>query len=176
MTEDAAIRIDCDSAEFVHVPPTWSSSFAQNPRNLSHRILGTSPASSELDISNETDIPRVPLTASPTHFASHVLGSPVSSRHYHRMAPTIAWHKTCPKRGRAQNILAVKATAVYPAKATAARSPPTLVNTRKRSPPVYRIKACPSGNCGCTKRSSVRWHLVNVQIRFMSITTVCSSY
>src|ERR1044071_7742707 len=30
------------------------------PRNTSHRILGTSPASSELDIPNETDIPRVP--------------------------------------------------------------------------------------------------------------------
>src|ERR1043165_2464824 len=85
MTEDAAIRIDCDSAEFVHVPHTWSSSFAQNPRNLSHRILGTSPVSSELDFSNETDIPRVPLTASSTCFASHVLGSPVSSRHCHRM-------------------------------------------------------------------------------------------
>src|SRR3954471_22865829 len=55
-----------DSAEFVHVPHTWSSSFAQNPRNLSHRILGTSPVSSELDIPNETDIPRVSLTASPT--------------------------------------------------------------------------------------------------------------
>ena len=54
MTEDAAIRIDCDSAEFVHVPHTWSSSFAQNPRNLSHRILGTSPVSSELDFSNDT--------------------------------------------------------------------------------------------------------------------------
>src|SRR3954465_13891491 len=91
MTEDGAIRIVCDSAEFVHVTHTWSSSFAQNPRNLSHRILGTSPASSELDISNETDIPRVSLTASPTCFASHALGSPVSSRHCHRMAPTIAW-------------------------------------------------------------------------------------
>src|ERR1041385_8005283 len=107
MTEDAAIRIDFDSAECVHVTHTWSSSFAQNPWNLSHRILGTSPVSSELDISNETDIPRVSLTASPTYFASHALGSPVSSRHYHRMASTIAWHKTCPKRGRDQNILAV---------------------------------------------------------------------
>src|SRR3954471_6282690 len=92
MTEDAAIRIDCDSAEFVHVNHTWSSSFAQNPRNLSHRILGTSPASSELDFSNETDIPRVLLTASPTCFASHALGSPVSSRNCRRMVPTI----TCP--------------------------------------------------------------------------------
>src|SRR3954471_9356410 len=69
MTEDSAIRIVFDSAEFVHVPHTWSSSFAQNPRNLSHRILGTSPVSSELDIPNETDIPRVHLTASPTHLS-----------------------------------------------------------------------------------------------------------
>src|SRR3954470_6111522 len=133
MTEDSAIRIVFDSAEFVHVTYTWSSSFAQNPRNLSHRILGTSPVSSELDIPNETDIPRVALTASPTHFARHVLGSPVSSRYCHRMAPTIAWPKTCPKRGRAQNILAVKATAVYPAKATVPWRPPSLVNTRKRT-------------------------------------------
>ena len=91
MTEDSAIRIVCDSAEFVHVHHTWSSSFAQNPRNLSHMILETSPASSDLDFSNETNIPRVPLTASPTCFASHALGSPVFSRHYHRIVPTIAW-------------------------------------------------------------------------------------
>src|ERR1044071_7858761 len=161
MTEDAAIRIVCDSAEFVHVTHTWSSSFAQNLRKLSHRILGTSPVSSELDISNETDIPCVPLTASPTHFASHVLGRPVSSRHYHRMAPTIAWHKTCPKRGPAKNILAVKATAVHPAKATAARSPPTLVNTHKELPPVDRIKACPHRQLWLHEKISVRWHLVN---------------
>src|SRR3954470_22645746 len=102
--------------------------------------------------------------------------APVSSRHYHRMAPTIAWHKTCPKRGRAQNILAVKTTAVYPAKATAARSLPTLVNTHKRSPPVYRIKAFPYRKLWLHEKSSVRWHLVNVQIRFMSISTTCSSY
>src|ERR1041384_3651541 len=117
MTEDAAILIDCDSAEFMPVPHTWSSSFAQNPRNLSHRILGTIPASSELDISNETDIPCVPLTASPTCFGSHALGSPVSSRHCHRMAPTIAWPINLSQTGTgSQNILAVKATAVYPAK------------------------------------------------------------
>src|SRR3954465_2351174 len=117
MTEDGAIRIYCDSAEFVHVHHTWSSSFAQNPRNLSHRILGTSPVSSDLDISNETNMSHVSLTASPTYFASHVLGSPVSSRHCHRMVPTIAWPITCPKRGRdPKTILAIKATAVYPAK------------------------------------------------------------
>src|SRR4051812_43275273 len=99
MIEDAAILIDCDSAEFVHVPHTWSSSFAQNPRNLSHRILGTIPESRDLDFTNETDITRVPLTASPTCFASHALGSPVSSRHCHRMVPTISWPITCPKWG-----------------------------------------------------------------------------
>src|SRR3954469_12492549 len=114
MTEDAAIRIDCDSAEFVHFHHTWSSSFAQNPRNLSHRILGTSPVISELDFSNETDILRVPLTASPTCFASHSMGSPVSSRHCHHMAPTIAWPINLSQTGTgSQNILVVKATAVY---------------------------------------------------------------
>src|ERR1043165_1546474 len=76
MTEDSAIRIDFDSAEFAHVPHTWSSSFAQNPQNLSHRILGTSPVSSELDISNETDIPHVSLTASPTYLHKSCLGWP----------------------------------------------------------------------------------------------------
>src|SRR4051812_40580628 len=117
MTEDAAIRIDCDSAEFVHVPHTWSSSFAQNPRNLSHRILGSIPASSELDISNETDIPRVPLTASSTCFASHALGGRVASRHCHRMAPPIAWPINSSQTGPgSQNMLAVKVPAVYPSK------------------------------------------------------------
>src|SRR3954467_15429697 len=74
------------------------------PRNTSHRILGTSPVSNDLDIPNETDISMSPLPYHRHAYTSHVLGSPVSSRHYHRMAPTIAWHKTCPKRGRAQNI------------------------------------------------------------------------
>src|SRR3954465_6727696 len=107
-------------------------------------ILGTSPVSSELDISNETDIPCAPLPSHRHAFTSHALGSPVSSRHCHRMAPTIAWPKTCPKRGRGpKTILAVKATAVYPAKATAARRLPSLVNTHKERPPVDRIKACP---------------------------------
>src|SRR3954463_6278236 len=176
MTEDSVIRIVCDSAEFVHVPHTWSSSFAQNPRNLSQKILGTSPVGSELDIPNETDIPRAPLPPHRHAYTSQVLGSPVSSRHDHRMAPTIAWPKTCPKRGRVPiTKLAVKATAVYPAKATAARSPPTLVKTRKESPPVDRIKACPYRQLWLHEKSSVRWHLVNVQIRFMNIST-CSSY
>src|SRR3954463_7446856 len=109
MTEDSAIRIDCDSAELVHVPHTWSSSFAQNPRNLSHRILGTSPVSSKLDIPNETDIPRVPLTASPTHLSWVARGHP---------ATAIAWlqpsrrSKLVPNGDGAQNILAVKITAV----------------------------------------------------------------
>src|SRR3954462_12927929 len=109
MTEDSAIRIVCDCAEFVHVPHTWSSSFAQNPQNLSHRILGTSPVSSELDIPNETDIPRVPLTASPTHL------SWVARCH---LDTTIAWlqpshgTKLVPNGDNAQNILAVKTTAV----------------------------------------------------------------
>src|SRR3954467_11485664 len=106
-----------------------------NSRNTSHRILGTSPVSSELDISNETDITCAPLPSHRHAYTSHVLGSPVSFRHDHRMAPTIAWPKTCPKRGRAPKTkLTISTTAVYPAKETAARSPPTLVTTRKGSP------------------------------------------
>src|SRR3954467_1318801 len=113
MTEDSAIRIVCDSTEFVHVPHTWSSSFAQNPRNLSRRILGTSPVSSELDIPNETDIPCVPLTASPTHLSWVARCHPDT---------TIAWlqpsrgTKLVPNGDGAQNILAIKTTVVYPAK------------------------------------------------------------
>src|SRR4051812_6272924 len=154
MTEDSAIRIDFYSAEFVHVPHTWSSSFSQNPRNLSHRILGTSPVSSELDIPNETDIPCATLPHHRHAYTSHVLGNPVSSRHDHRMAPTIAWPKTCPKRGR----VPITKTSYqdyrrYLIRVTVARSLPTLVNTRKRRPLAYRIKACPSGNCGCTNRA-----------------------
>ena len=81
MTEDATIRIDCDSAEFVHVThimefflrPVPTEPVPQDPWNQSRR--------SELDFSNETGIPRVPLTVSPTCIASHALGSPVSFRH-----------------------------------------------------------------------------------------------
>src|SRR3954471_10571579 len=103
MTEDAAIRLDCDSAEFVHVHHTWSSSFAQNPRNMSHRILGTSPVSSELDISNETDIPRVSLTASTTGFQKPCPGYPgvlltlPSHGSNHRVAQNLSQTGTGPK-------------------------------------------------------------------------------
>src|SRR4051812_1810930 len=83
--------------------------------------------------------------------------------------------KTCPKRGRVPiTKLAVRATAVYPAKATAARSPPTLVTTRKGSPPAFRIKACPYRRLWLHEKSSILWHSVNVQIRYMSITTFLS--
>src|ERR1041384_2383747 len=133
------------------------------PRNTSHRILGTSPVSSELDIPNETDIPCAPLPSHRHAYTSHALGSPVSSRHDHRMAPTIAWPNTCPKRGRVPiTKLAVRTTAVYPAKATSARSPPTLVTTRKGNPLAYRIKARPYRQLWLHEKSSVPWHLVNV--------------
>src|ERR1043165_35740 len=89
-------------------------------------------------------------------FTSHALCSPVSSRHCHRMAPTIAWPNTCRKRGRVPiTILAVKATAVYPAKATAVHSPPTLVNTHKERPPVDRIKVGPYRKLWLHEKSSV---------------------
>ena len=82
------------------------------PRNTSHRILGTSPASSELDISNETDIPRVPsyrITDILTQVMSWVA----------RCHPDTTTARLQPSRGPklvpngdgAQNILAVKTTA-----------------------------------------------------------------
>src|SRR3954465_4713632 len=55
----------CDSAEFVHVTHTMEFFLRATPRNLSHRILGTRPRRSELEFSNETVLPRVPLTVSP---------------------------------------------------------------------------------------------------------------
>src|ERR1041384_3711620 len=106
----------------------WSSSFAQYPRNLSHRILGASPVSRELDFSNETDIPRVSLTASPTCFASHALGSSVSSRHCHRMVPTIAWPINLSQTGTGtQNKTSCKDYRRYLIRVTALRSLPSLV-------------------------------------------------
>src|SRR4051812_28382298 len=46
------------------------------PRNTSHRIVGTSPVSNELDIPIETDIPMSPLPHHRHTYTSHVLGSP----------------------------------------------------------------------------------------------------
>src|SRR4051812_12099554 len=56
----------CDSAEFVHVTHTMELFLRPTPRNLSHMILGTRPRRSELEFSNKTILPCVPLTASPT--------------------------------------------------------------------------------------------------------------
>src|ERR1041384_3414355 len=100
MTEDSAIRIDLTLQSLYTFPTHGVRPSLKTPENLSHRILGTSPVSSELDIPNETDILRAPLPHHRHAYTSHVLGSPVSSQHDHRMAPTIAWPKTCAKRGR----------------------------------------------------------------------------
>src|SRR3954463_6160256 len=96
MTEDSAIRIDLTLQSLYTLPTHGASPTLKNPRNTSHRILGTSTVSSELDISNETDIPCAPLPSHRHTYTSHALGSPVSSRHNHRMAPTIAWPKLVP--------------------------------------------------------------------------------
>src|ERR1044071_9782921 len=107
---------------------------------MSHRILGTSPVSSELDIPNETDIPRVPLTASPTHL-SWVARCPADT--------TIAWlqpsrgTKLVPNGDGPKTYWLSRLPPFTRPKATAARSLPSLVNTHKASPPVDRIKACP---------------------------------
>src|SRR3954463_13186310 len=73
------------------------------PRNTSHRILGTSPVSSELDIPNETDIPCVPLPHHRHAYTSHVLGSPdviptlPSHGSNHRVAQNLSQTGTGPK-------------------------------------------------------------------------------
>ena len=78
MTEDSAIRIDLTLQSVYTLPTHGASPPPKTPGTRPTGSLELAPASSELDISNETDIPRVALTASPTHFASHALGSPVS--------------------------------------------------------------------------------------------------
>src|SRR3954468_21102289 len=74
MTEDAAIRIDFDSAEFVHITHTMEFFLRPTPRNLSHRILGTRPRRSELEFSNETRLPRYLPTDSPTSCLGYPCG------------------------------------------------------------------------------------------------------
>src|SRR3954463_107024 len=74
MTEDAAIRIDFDSADFVHVTHTMEFFLRPTPRNLSHRILGTRPRRSELEFSNETRLPRYLPTDSPTSCLGYPCG------------------------------------------------------------------------------------------------------
>src|ERR1041385_851485 len=74
MTEDAAIRIDFDSAEFVHVTHIMEFLLHPAPRYLSHRILGTRTAGVDYDISNETRLPRYLPTYSPTHGLGYPCG------------------------------------------------------------------------------------------------------
>src|SRR4051812_39549523 len=77
MTEDSAIRIDFDSAEFVHVTHTMEFFLRPTPRNLSHRILGTRPRRSELEFSTKLDY-RVTFLR---YHRLPTLGIPVSPRH-----------------------------------------------------------------------------------------------
>src|ERR1043165_7996713 len=96
MTEDSAIRIDLTLQSLYTFPTHGASPPPKTPGTRPIGSLELAPVSSELDIPNETDIPMSPLPHHRHTYTSHVLGSPVSSRHYHRMAPTIAWHKLVP--------------------------------------------------------------------------------
>src|ERR1043165_7061389 len=110
-------------------------------------------------------------------YTSHVLGSPgviptlPPHGSNHRVAQNLSQTGTAPKTYWLSRLPPFTRP-----KANAARSLPSLVNTRKRSPPAYRIKACPYRQLWLHEKSSVRWHLVNVQIRFMIISTIFSSY
>src|SRR4051812_40128073 len=105
--------------------------------------LELAPVSSELDIPNETDIPMSPLPHHRHAYTSHVLGSPgviptlPPHGSNHRVAQNLSQTGTGPKHTGCQDyrrhLIRVNAT----------RSLPTLVHACKRSPPVYRIKACP---------------------------------
>ena len=123
-------------------------------RNTSHRILGTSPASSVLDISNETDIPRVPpyrITDILTQVMSWVA----------RCHPdtAIAWlqpscgPKLVPNGDGIPKHTSCQDYRRYLIRVTAARSLPTLVNTRKRTHRYTASRPARTGNCGCTKRA-----------------------
>src|SRR3954465_15950879 len=74
MTEDAAIRIDFDSAEFVHVTHIMDFLLHPAPRYLSHRILGTRTAGVDNETSNETRLPRYLPTDSPPHDLGYPCG------------------------------------------------------------------------------------------------------
>src|ERR1041384_7109047 len=154
MTEDSAIRIDL-TLQSVYTLPTHGASPPPNtPGTRPTGSLELAPASIELDISNETDMPRVP-----SYRITDILTQVMSWVARCHPDTTTAWLQ--PSRGTnlsqtgtgpKHNWLSRLPPFARP-KATAARSLPTLVNTRKRSPPIYRIKAFPLGNCGCTKRA-----------------------
>src|SRR3954464_6042366 len=113
MTEDSTIRIDLTLQSLYTLPTHGASPPLKTPGTRPTGSLELAPVSSELDIPNETDIPRVPLTASPTHLSWVARCHPDT---------TTAWlqpsrgTKLVPNGDGAQNILAVKTTAVYPAK------------------------------------------------------------
>src|ERR1041384_7459616 len=96
MTEDSAIRIDLTLQSLYTLPTHGASPTLKNPGTRPTGSLELAPVSSELDIPNETDIPCAPLPSHRHAYTSHALGSPVSSRHNHRMDPTIAWPKLAP--------------------------------------------------------------------------------
>src|SRR3954463_10834135 len=79
------------------------------PRNTSHMILGTSPASSELDVPNDTDIPMSPLPHHRHTYTSHVLGSPgviptlPPHGYNHRVAQNLSQTGTGPKHTGCQD-------------------------------------------------------------------------
>src|ERR1041385_5774004 len=95
MTEDAAIRINFDSASLCTLPTLWSSSSIQHPDTCPTGSLELAPQEWTRTSPTRPILLSVPLTASPTCFASHALGSPVSSRHCPSHGP-----KTCPSQGR----------------------------------------------------------------------------
>src|SRR4051812_10711603 len=175
MTEDSAIRIGLTLQSLYTLPTHGASPTPKTPGTHPTGSLELAPASSELDIPNETDIPMSPLPHHRHTYTNHVLGSPgviptlPPHGSNHHVAQNLYQTGTGPKHTGCQDYRR------HLIRVTAARSLPTLVNTCKRSPPVYRIKACPYKQLWLYGKSSVRWLLVNVQIRFMRITT-CSSY
>src|SRR3954453_8878938 len=100
MTEDSAIRIDLTLQSLYTFPTHGASPPHNTPGTRPTGSLELVPTSSELDISNETDIPCVPLPHHRHAYTSHVLGSPgvIPTQPSHGSNHRVA--QTCPKRGR----------------------------------------------------------------------------
>src|SRR3954463_6863784 len=103
MTEDAAIRIVLTLQRLYTFPTHGASPPPNTPGTRPTGSLELVPTSSELDISNETDIPCVPLPHHRHAYTSHVLGSPgviptlPSHGSNHRVAQNLSQTGTGPK-------------------------------------------------------------------------------
>src|SRR4051812_33426485 len=112
MTEDAAIRIDFESAEFVHVTTLWSYSSIQHPGTCPTGSLELAPQ--EWTRTSPTK-PDYRVTSLRTHQHT-VLGIPVVGCPL--LPPTTTSHlvATCPTGTSAQNTMDLEIITTYQAR------------------------------------------------------------